>query len=91
VRGRDTCSARRLIAVLSLAATINVRDPGGVVGALIGWAIPDGQYPITVVVNDFAVRIDAHLSRRSRTPDRSGCASCRGPDAWTCTARPLTT
>jgi hypothetical protein len=47
---------------LSLAATIEVRDPGGIVGALVGWAVPDGVFPITIAVNDLALGIDAHLS-----------------------------
>lgn len=47
---------------MTLACVVSVRDPGGIVGVVIGWAIPDGRYPVTVVVNDFALGVEAHLS-----------------------------
>jgi hypothetical protein len=47
---------------VTLVATIDVRDPDGVVGLLIGWSVPNGRYPVRIVVNDLALDVDAGLS-----------------------------
>jgi hypothetical protein len=42
---------------LRIQGTIEVSDPGGLVGVLIGHFIPDGLYPLTVVVEEYRLAV----------------------------------
>ncbi len=47
---------------LSVNGLIKVRDPGGIFGPLIGLFLPDGDYPLTLVVDGFRLRLALRLA-----------------------------